>query len=188
MRKYQESIGQEHRNVCIIPRLPHGMNPDIAVMPHISMKIKGIDDSQGVPPEELRRTRQETEDVDDAQNIELVAVKLHKGPGSPGWNGWQSIVLETEYGDAWEDKAHENSQRLETYDTMHQPTESEREAKDQITEHINNYARNGGRRHREPSESLSKIESVEPKVEDKNVECEDASDESDLLEPSQVWR
>ena len=60
------------------------MNPDIAVMPHISMKIKWIDDSQGVPPEELRRTRQETEDVDDAQNIELVAVKSHKSPGSSG--------------------------------------------------------------------------------------------------------
>ena len=75
--------------------------------------------------------------------------------------------MEAEYGDACVDKADENSQRLETYDAMHQTTESEREAKDQITEHINNYARNGGRRHREPSESLSKIESVEPKVEDK---------------------
>ena len=87
--------------------------------------------------------------------IELVAVKSHKSPGSSGWNGWQSIVMETEFGDAWVDKADENSQRLETYDAMQQTTESEREAKDQITEHINNYARNGGRRHREPSESLS---------------------------------
>ena len=33
------------------------MNPDSAVIPHISMKSKCIDDSQGVPPEELRRTR-----------------------------------------------------------------------------------------------------------------------------------
>ena len=120
-----------------------------------------------MPPEELRRTRQETKGVDDAQNIELVAVKSCKSPDFSGWNGWQSIVMETEYGDAWVDKADENSQRLETYNAMHQTTDSEREAKDQITEHINNYARNGGRRHREPSESLSKIESVEPKVEDK---------------------
>ena len=108
------------------------MSPDIAVMPHISMKIKWIDDSQGVPPEELRRTRQETEDVDDAQNIELVAVKSHKSPGSSGWNGWQSIVMETEYGDAWVDKADENSQRLETYNAMHQMMDSEREAKHHI--------------------------------------------------------
>ena len=42
---------------------------------------------------------------------------------------------------------------------------SERKAKDQITEQANNSVRNGGRRYREPSESLSKIDSVESKVE-----------------------
>ena len=31
----------------IIPRPVHDMNPDSAVMPHISMKIKWIDDFQG---------------------------------------------------------------------------------------------------------------------------------------------
>ena len=39
------------------------MNPDSAVMLHISMKIKLIDDSEGVPPEELRGPGRETEDV-----------------------------------------------------------------------------------------------------------------------------
>ena len=34
------------------------------------------------------------------------------------------------------DKADENSQCLETYDTMRKTTQSEREAKDQITEQI----------------------------------------------------
>ena len=86
IRKYQENIRQGYRNVCIIPRSAHGMNPDSALMPHISMKIKWIDDSQGVPleefmriqhrnheaaiyqlqpsqAEELRRIRQETEDT-----------------------------------------------------------------------------------------------------------------------------
>ena len=167
IRKYQESIGQD-----LGTKSAHGMNPDSSVMPHISMRIKLIDDSQCVPPEELRRTRQETEDVKENRpkgliivDIELVAVKLHKSPGSSGWNGWQSIVMETEYGDAWVDKADENSQRLETYDAMPKTTESEREAKNQITEQANKYARNGGRRYREPCESLSKIESVELKVE-----------------------
>ena len=52
------------------------------------------------------------------------------------------------------------------YDAKLQTTESEREAKDQITEQANKYARNGGRRHREPSESLSRIDpSSELKVE-----------------------
>ena len=84
IRQYQVSIGQEHRNVCIIPRSAHGTNPASAVM--CGMKIKWIDDSQGVSLEEfmrvqhrnheaaihqlqashaevLRRIRQETEDV-----------------------------------------------------------------------------------------------------------------------------
>ena len=38
------------------------------------------------------------------------------------------------------DKADENSQRLETYDAMRKTMESEREAKDQITEQVNKYA------------------------------------------------
>ena len=124
------------------------------------MKIKWIDDCQGVSleefmrvqhrnheaaihqlqashAEELRRIRQETEDVKENRpkglvivDIELVAVKSCKGSGSSGWNGWQSIVMETEYGDAWVDKVDENRQRLETYDAMRKTTESEREAKD----------------------------------------------------------
>ena len=56
------------------------------------------------------------------------------------------------------------SQRLETYDAMREMTKSEREAKDQFTEQANKYARSGGRRHRDPSESLSKIEAVESKI------------------------
>ena len=44
-------------------------------------------------------------------------------------------------------------------------TESEREAKDPITEQINKYARNEGRRYQEPSE-ISKIDpSTDSKVE-----------------------
>ena len=47
IRKYQESIRKGHGKVCIIPKSAHGMKPDSAVMPHISMEIKWIDDSQG---------------------------------------------------------------------------------------------------------------------------------------------
>ena len=153
IRKYQESIGQGHRNVCIIPRSAHGTNPASAVM--CGMKIKWIDDSQ-------KENRPKGLVIVD---IELVAVKSCKGPGSSGWNGWQSIVMETEYGDSWVDKADENRQRLETYDAMRKTTESEREAKDQNTEH-NKYARNGGRRYCQVLTWFSKIEpSTDPKVE-----------------------
>ena len=53
-------------------------------------------------------------------DIELVAAKSYKSPDYSRWNGWQSIVIEFEYGDDWMDKADDNSQCLETYDTMHQ--------------------------------------------------------------------
>ena len=66
-------------------------------------------------------------------DIELIAAKLCKSPDCSRWNGWQSIVIEFEYGDDWMDKADGNSQCLETYDTMRKTTESERKAKDQIT-------------------------------------------------------
>ena len=83
-RKYHESIGKIHGNVCIIPKSAHDMNPDSAVMPHISMKINWIDDFQGVLVEDLRRTRLETEDV---ERIEMIAVKSCKSPDYYGWNG-----------------------------------------------------------------------------------------------------
>ena len=121
-------------------------------------------------PKELRRTRKETEDVKENRtkglvmvDIEMVAAKSCKSPGSSGWNGWQSIVMETEYGDAWVDKSDENSQFLETHDAMRKTTENEREAKDQIREQVNKYARNGARRY---LIWLSKIDpSSDPKVE-----------------------
>ena len=144
IRKYQESIGKIHGNVCIIPKSAHGTDPASAVM--CGMKIRRIDEPQGVPIEELRRTRLETEDV---KKIELVAVKSCKGQGSSGWNGWRIIVIETECDEAWLDKADKNSQRLETYDAMRKTTENERETKDQITEQTNKYARKGGRRYRQ---------------------------------------
>ena len=51
-------------------------------------------------------------------DIELVAAKSYKSPDYSRWNGWQSIVIEFEYGDDWMDKADGNSQCLETYDAM----------------------------------------------------------------------
>ena len=125
MSKYQESIGQD-----LGMKSTHGTNTDSAVVPHIDMKIKWIDDSQGVLLDELKRTRQETEDVEENKtksliifDMELVAVKHRR---------------------VWVDKTDENSQSLEMYNTMHQTTENELEAKDQITKQDNKYARNKG--------------------------------------------
>ena len=111
--KYQEIIGQD-----LGMKSAHGTNSDSAVMPHIDMKIKWIDDSQGVPLDELKRTRQEVEDVDDVQKYREDCSKVVQESDYSGWNGWQSIVIETEYGNAWVDKADENSQSLEIYNAM----------------------------------------------------------------------
>ena len=178
IRKYQESIGQD-----LGMKSAHGTKPDSAVTSHTDMKIKSCQ-SQGVSLEkimsvqqELRRTRQETEDVKEYKlkdliivhcyqfDNEMIAVKSCKSPDYSGWNGWQSIIIETEYGDAQVDKADENSQSLETYDAMRKTTESEREAEDQIMEQVNKYTRNGRRRYCRVFTWLSEIESVESKVE-----------------------
>ena len=51
-------------------------------------------------------------------DIEMIAAKSYKSPDYSRWNGWQSIVIELEYGGDWLDKVDENSQCLETYDAM----------------------------------------------------------------------
>merc|ERR1712048_907374 len=60
IRKYLESIGQGHRNVCIIPKSAHGTNPASAVM--CGMTIKWIDDSKGVDIDEIKKLCEENKD------------------------------------------------------------------------------------------------------------------------------
>ena len=61
-----------------------------------------------MPFDELSRIKEETEDVEKIKTkgliiveIELFAEKSHKDLGSSGWNGWQSIVMETECERVW---------------------------------------------------------------------------------------
>ena len=139
IRKYQESIGQD-----LGMKSAHGTNPDSAVTSHIDMKIKSCQ-SQGVSLEklmsvqqELRRTRQETEDVKENKLKDLIIVHCYQ---------FDNEMIAVKHHHARVDKADENSQSLETYDAMRKTTESEREAKDQTMEQVNKYTRNGGRRY-----------------------------------------
>lgn len=61
IRKYQESIGQGHRNVCIIPRSAHGTNPASAAM--CDMQIKWIEDSKGMDINEFKALCEEHKDT-----------------------------------------------------------------------------------------------------------------------------
>ena len=157
IRKYQESIGQD-----LGMKSAHGTKPDSAVTSHTDMKIKSRQ-SQGVSlekimsvQEELRRTRQETEDVKEYKLKDLIIVHCYQVDNE---------MIAVKHHHARVDKADEKSQSLETYDAMRKTTENEREAEDQIMEQVNKYTRNGGRRYCRVFTSLSEIESVESKVE-----------------------
>ena len=155
--KYQESIGQD-----LGMKSAHGTKPDSAVTSHTDMKIKSRQ-SQGVSlekfmsvQEELRRTRQETEDVKENKLKDLIVVHCRQSDNE---------MIAVKHHHAQVDKADENSQRLETYDAMRKTTESERDAEDQIMEQVNKHTRNGGLRYCRVFTWLSEIESVESKVE-----------------------
>lgn len=60
IREYLKSIGQGHRDVCIIPRSAHGTNPASAVM--CGMKLKWIDDSKGVDLDEFKKLCEDNKD------------------------------------------------------------------------------------------------------------------------------
>ena len=127
---------------------PEKMN----IMLKNNMKIELINESQGVSLKKfmIDHQRNHTKDVKDNMlkgriivNIEPVTVKHHR---------------------VWMNEADRNSQHLETYDAKGKTMESECEAKNPITEQINKYTRNGGRRHQAPSEI-----STDPKTETLSV-------------------
>merc|ERR1719446_1791509 len=60
IRKYLESKGEGHRNVCIIPRSAHGTNPASAAM--CDMEIKWIEDSRGMDLGEFKKLCEDNKD------------------------------------------------------------------------------------------------------------------------------
>ena len=54
IRGYQKSIGQEHRNICLIPSSAHGTNPASATMLNMKVVIVKCDDNGNVDVDDLR--------------------------------------------------------------------------------------------------------------------------------------
>ncbi len=54
IRKYQESIGEGHRNVCLIPSSAHGTNPASASMMDMKIIVTKCDDKGNVDVADLR--------------------------------------------------------------------------------------------------------------------------------------
>ncbi len=63
IRRYQESIGQGHRNVCLIPKSAHGTNPATAQMCNMEVVVVNCDDNGNVDIADLRAKVQQYADT-----------------------------------------------------------------------------------------------------------------------------
>ena len=54
IRRYHESLGQSHRDVCLIPSSAHGTNPASASMMGLKVVVVGTDENGNINMEELR--------------------------------------------------------------------------------------------------------------------------------------
>ncbi len=62
IRAYHESIGEGHRNICLIPSSAHGTNPASAVMAGLKVMIVKCDDKGNIDVDELRAKAEEHKD------------------------------------------------------------------------------------------------------------------------------
>lgn len=81
-------------------------------------------------------------------DVEFVAMDACRGPGSPGWKGWQSLVNERETGDQWLEEADGRRKQLETFGTLRKSTEDTKDAEAQVAEQVHKFANNAARRYR----------------------------------------
>jgi hypothetical protein len=104
-------------------------------------------------------------------DVELIALDPCKGPGSPGWKGWASLMSEVDQGDRWLEEADERRKQLETFDTMKKTTDSEVGAIQHVSDQVHKFAYNAVRRFRRAKTWLAadNQELAKVKVEVSNV-------------------
>lgn len=100
-------------------------------------------------------------------DVELVATDSCRGPGSPGWKGWQSLINEREIGDQWLDEADGRRKQLETFGTLRKSTEDSKGAEAQVAEQVHKFSNNAARRYQR---ALKWIDSENP--EDRKIQLE----------------
>jgi len=81
-------------------------------------------------------------------DVELVALDPCKGPGSPGWKGWGSLMTEIETGDRWLEEGDERRKQLETFDTMKKSTDDTKDAVQHVADQVHKFANNACRRYK----------------------------------------
>jgi len=79
-------------------------------------------------------------------DVEFVAIDPNRGPGTPGWKGWQSLVQEIEQGSEWLMQSDERRKQLETFGTLRKSTNDSAEAEDHVAGQVHKYAENAARR------------------------------------------
>jgi hypothetical protein len=79
-------------------------------------------------------------------DVEFVAIDPNRGPGSPGWKGWQSLVQEIEQGSEWLVQSDERRKQLETFATLRKSTNDSAEAEEHVAGQVHKYALNAARR------------------------------------------
>jgi glycine cleavage system P protein (glycine dehydrogenase) len=62
IRKYQKSIGESQRDICLIPSSAHGTNPASAAMAGLKVKVVACDDNGNVDVDDLRAKAEENKD------------------------------------------------------------------------------------------------------------------------------
>ncbi|MBN1113607.1 MAG: aminomethyl-transferring glycine dehydrogenase [Bacteroidales bacterium] len=62
IREYLKSIGQEKRNICLIPSSAHGTNPASAAMAGMDIVIVGCDDKGNIDMDDLKKKAEEHKD------------------------------------------------------------------------------------------------------------------------------
>ena len=62
IRRYHESLGQSHRNICLIPSSAHGTNPASASMMGLKVVVVKTDDSGNIDMEDLKAKAEQHSD------------------------------------------------------------------------------------------------------------------------------
>jgi len=97
-------------------------------------------------------------------DVELVALDSCRGPGSAGWRGWQSLVMERETGDQWLEEADGRRKQLETFGTLKKSTDDSKGAEAHVAEQVHKYAGNAARRYRRALRWLQSDEQEDRKI------------------------
>lgn len=97
-------------------------------------------------------------------DVELISVEANRGPGSLGWQGWQSLVSERHMGDQWLNEADEKRKQLETFGTLSKSTEQTKDAEIHVASLCQKHAKNAERRYRRALSWLAQEDQADKKI------------------------